>query len=79
MLIPLKLATPFTALTVVVPTRVAPLGPLTIASVTGLRAVVTRLPLASRTSTSIAGEIAVPAVVLVGGCVEKTSWVGTAP
>ena len=76
---PLKRATPFTAFTLAVPDSVPPPALFAIARVTASRAVVMRLPLASRTSTSTAGEIAAPAVPLVG-CVENASWVGaTAP
>ena len=70
---------PFAAFTITLPKRVPPPALVPISRVTAARDVVTRWPLASRTSTSTAGEKAAPAVLLVG-CVENASWVAaTAP
>ena len=67
-----KLATPFTAETVVVPPRVPFFGFVPIATVTGFEALVTRFPPASRISTCTAGLIVAPPVVLTG-CTRKPS------
>src|SRR5256885_3533737 len=68
-----KVATPFTAATVVVPARVPLAGLVPIATVMLVVAVVTVLPWASWTATCTAGVFAAPAVVLLG-CTVKTSF-----
>ena len=71
-LIPEKVATPPTALTVVVPERVPPPGFVPSANVTAPVNAVAVLPLASRAVTTIDGDITLPAVPL-DGCVVKAS------
>ena len=61
-----KVATPATALTVVVPPSVLPPGLVPMAIVIEAVEVVTRLPSASRTSTCKAGAIATPATSVPG-------------
>ena len=65
-----KVATPFTAFTVVVPDRVPPPELFPIARVTLLVAEVTVLPDASCIATCNAGEMLAPAVVLLGWTVK---------
>jgi hypothetical protein len=79
MLRPPKVATPFTAFTVTVPDRTAPLVPVpvVIASVTGAEDVVTVFPLASCTVTTGGVPKATPAVLLALGCVVNASFVAT--
>ncbi len=69
-----KLATPFTAATVVVPPRVAPPGLVASATVTLPVKLGTGFPAASSALTWTAGLIAAPATVL-DGCTVKASWV----
>src|SRR6266516_1675839 len=69
-----KLATPLTAVTVVVPDRVPPLGFVPRATATEPANPVATLPPASSAVTCTAGVIAAPAAVLVG-CTVKTNWV----
>ncbi len=71
----LKVATPFCGVTVSVPLR--PL-PLVSASVTGLVALVTTLPLPSCICTWTAGVIVAWVSALVG-CTENATFTGTAP
>src|SRR5512140_3955955 len=61
-----KEASPPDAATVVVPDRIPPPGLVPIATVTFAVEVVTVLPNASCTATCTAGEIAAPAMALVG-------------
>ena len=61
-----KLASPLAAATVAVPESVPPPGLLPIATVMLADELVTVLPNESSTATCTAGEIAAPAVVLVG-------------
>ena len=68
-----KVATPFTAVTLVVPERVPPPGFVPSATVTVPVNPVAVFPCASSAVTCTAGVIAAPAVVLFGGTV-KTSW-----
>ena len=70
----LKVATPFTAATVVVPPRVLPPGLLPNPIVTSPVNVGTGLPAGSSAVTCTAGAITWPATVFVGCCV-KTSCV----
>ena len=74
---PEKVATPLTAVTEVVPARVAPLEPVpeVIARVTLALEVVTGLPLASSIVTTGDVAKAVPAVLVVLGWVVKASLV----
>ena len=65
-------ATPFTAVTIVVPPRSAPTGPLPNAMVTGPVKLVAVLPKLSWASTTTAGENATPAFT-AEGCVVNTS------
>src|SRR5712691_9156745 len=67
-----KVATPFTAATVVVPASVPPAGLVPIARVTLLVAPVSRAPNWSRISTVTAGVIVAPAWVLIGCCTKAT-------
>src|SRR2546423_12401612 len=67
-----KVATPFTAATVLVPARVPLAGLVPIATVMLVVAVVTVLPWASWTVTRTAGVFAAPAVALLG-CTVKTT------
>jgi hypothetical protein len=62
----LKVATPFTAFTGVVPLKVPELGFVPIVIAIGAELVVTRLVNASTTCTVTAGVIAEPAFVVVG-------------
>src|SRR5262249_49282143 len=64
----LNVATPATALTVVVPLSVAPPGLVPIEIVTAAVLLVTTLPLASCTCTVTAGVMAVPATAFDGCC-----------
>ena len=68
-----KVATPFTAATVVVPARVPLAGLVPIATVMLVVAVVTVLPCASWTATCTAGVFAAPATALLG-CPMKASF-----
>src|SRR5437773_1974641 len=68
-----KVATPFTAATVVVPARVPLAGLVPIASVMLVVAVVTVFPWASWTVTRTAGVFAAPAAALLG-CTVKTRF-----
>src|SRR2546423_7607312 len=68
-----KVATPFTAATVVVPERVPLAGLVPIATVMLVVEVVTVLPWASWTVTRTAGEFAAPAAALLG-CTVKTTF-----
>src|SRR5512147_1691992 len=72
-----KLATPFTADTVVVPDSVPPPGLVPMATVMLAVELVTVFPSASCTVTCTAGMIATPAVEFVG-CTAKASLVATA-
>lgn len=72
-----KVATPFTAFTVVVPERFPPLGLVSSAMVTLLVAPATLAPPESWISTVNAGEI-VPPVKVVVGCTVKASLTGPA-
>src|SRR5438093_1310766 len=67
-----RVATPFTAPTVVVPDRAPPPGLVPMATVMLATELVTVLPNASCTVTCTAGEIATPATALLG-CTEKVS------
>src|SRR3954470_3945490 len=67
-----KLATPALAFAVAVPESVPPPGLVPIATVTLAAELVTVFPNASCTATCTAGEIAAPAVALVG-CTMKAS------
>ena len=67
-----NVATPPTALTVVVPESVPPPGFAPIAIVTGSVAVGSRTPNSSRIDTSISGAIAVPAVAVVRPTVKES-------
>jgi hypothetical protein len=67
-----KVATPPTAVTVVVPERVPLAGLVPIANVMPELAVVTVLPWASWTATDTAGVIAAPAAALLGCTVKPT-------
>src|SRR6185295_12602276 len=67
-----KLATPFTAATVATPESVPPPGLVPIATVTLAEELVTVLPNASCTATWTAGEMAAPAMVVVGCTVNAT-------
>src|SRR6185295_10287883 len=67
-----KLATPFTADTVVVPDSVPPPGLVPIATVMLADELVTVLPNVSCTATCTAGEMAAPAVALVGWTVKAS-------
>ena len=69
------MAVPLNAATVVVPESVAPLGPLSMASVTLLVKPATVCPDASRAITSIAGAIMAPAIAESGGCTRKKRFV----
>src|SRR5437667_3954539 len=71
-----KVATPFTAATVLVPARVPLAGLVPIASVMLVVAVVTVLPWASWTVTCTAGVIAAPAAALLGSTVNTTFAAG---
>jgi hypothetical protein len=64
--IPLNIATPVIAFTVVVPVSAPPAGPLTIDIDTAERSDVIRFPPTSSTHAAIAGVICVPAVIVVG-------------
>lgn len=66
----LKVATPATALTVVVPLSAPPVGFVPIAITIDAELVFTRLPPASSTCTVTAGVIVAAATVLVGCCVK---------
>src|SRR5438067_6578407 len=68
-----NVAIPFTACTVVVPNRVAPLGFSPRASVTAFVAPGTVLPAASWTASWIGGDITTPPATLGGGGVTKAS------
>src|SRR5512143_1489665 len=68
-----KLATPFTADTVVVPDSVPPPGLVPMATVMLAVELVTVFPNASCTVTCTAGEMGTPPVVLLGWTV-KASW-----
>src|SRR5437667_7464918 len=68
-----KVATPFTAATVLVPARVPLAGLVPIASVMLVVAVVTVLPWASWTVTCTAGVFIAPAAALLG-CTVKTTF-----
>src|SRR5881628_13243 len=68
-----KVATPFTAATVLVPARVPLAGLVPIATVMLVVAVVTVLPWASWTATCMAGVIPAPAAALLG-CTAKMSF-----
>src|SRR2546428_390366 len=68
-----NVATPFTAVTVVVPERVALAGLVPIATVMLVVAVVTVLPWASWTATRTAGAFPAPAAALLG-CTVKASF-----
>src|SRR5436190_173299 len=68
-----KLATPLTAVTVVVPDRVPPLGFVPRATATDPANPVARFPCASRAATCTAGLIVRAATALLG-CTVKTSW-----
>jgi len=70
---PLNVATPFTAVMVVVPSRVPPPGLAPMASVIVLVAEVWTLLLASSIDTATAGEMAEPSGVLAG-CTVNISW-----
>ena len=63
---PLKVATPLTALTILVPPRVPPPGFVPMATVTEAVLVVTTLPFASSTCSVTAGLMEAPATVFVG-------------
>src|SRR3954467_3242789 len=67
-----KLATPFTADTVVVPDSAPPPGLVPIATVMLAVELVTVLPNASATDTCTAGETATPAVAFVGWTVNPS-------
>ena len=69
-----KVATPLTAVTVVVPASVPPLGLVPSATVTLPVNPVTRFPCASRAATCTAGLIVRAATALLG-CTVKTSCV----
>ena len=73
-----KVATPFTAATLVVPRSVAPLVPVpeVMATVTMPVNVVTTFPAASCPATCTAGVMALPATVFTGGT-RKASFVTT--
>src|SRR5512140_1788387 len=73
-----NVATPLTADTVVVPDSVPPPGLVPIATVTRPFKLVTVLPNASCAATCTAGEIATPAVALVG-CTVKASLFDAQP
>src|SRR5439155_25571277 len=68
-----KVATPPTAVIVVVPDKVPPAGFAPIATVTAPVKPGTVFPRASRAVTCTAGVMAAPAGVLLG-CVVKASW-----
>src|SRR5213594_1773174 len=70
-----KLATPATAVTVVVPDSVPPPGLVPIVTVTAPTKSVAVRPTASRASTWTAGASVAPAVA-AAGCITKASWVG---
>jgi hypothetical protein len=72
-----KIATPATALTVLVPLRVPALGFVPIAAVTDAVLLVTVFPKLSRTVTVTAGLIDVPATASLG-CWLNTSTAGAA-
>jgi hypothetical protein len=71
-----KVATPLTAVTVVVPQRVPPPGLSRIATVMLLVAPVTVFPDPSWIATTTAGLIAAPAVTLVGWTVKASAGAG---
>src|SRR6266566_7935398 len=73
----LNVAVPLTAVTLVVPDKVACAGLATISMSMRLRADVTVLPLASRTTTTIAGAIDTPATA-VAGWTANPNWLATA-
>src|SRR5436189_1817873 len=73
-----KLATPLTAVTVVVPDRVPPLGFVPRATATDPANPVATLPPASSAVTCTGGVIAAPAAVALG-CTLKTNWVAPRP
>src|SRR5689334_9058618 len=68
-----NVATPLTAATVVVPESVPPPGLLPMATVTLAVELGTVLPNASCTATCTDGEIAAPAMAVVG-CTVKPTW-----
>src|SRR6267142_2672529 len=70
-----KVATPFTAATVVVPDSVPPLGLAPSDAVTSPVNPATVLPSASRAATFTAGAIAAPATVDLGST-PNSSWTG---
>src|SRR5437868_3615539 len=72
-----KVATPPTAATVVVPESVPPPGLVPMATVMLAEELVTVLPNASCTATCTAGEMAAPAVALVG-CTMNATFSGAA-
>src|SRR6185436_6011545 len=72
-----NVATPLAAATVVVPDSVPPPGLVPIATVMFAVEVVTVLPNASCTATCTDGEIAAPAVAVVG-CTVKPTWAAAA-
>src|SRR5438034_471186 len=69
-----NVATPFTGVAVFVPASVPPLGLAPSAMVIGLPKVATVTPASSCAATGTAGEIVLPAVVLVGSTVDAR-WV----
>jgi hypothetical protein len=71
-----KVATPFLALTVVVPWRVAPPG-LSLMAMDTLELSVVTLPKASSTATVTGGLMVEKGVVFVG-CCRKASWLAIA-
>ncbi len=73
MLRPLNVATPFTALTVLVPDRVPLPGLVPIPTVIAAEDEVTLLPRSSCTSTCTAGLNGWPATALMGGCTMNAS------
>jgi hypothetical protein len=73
-----KVATPFTAVIVIVPDSVPPLGPEPSAIVIEPLKLVETLPDASRAVTWTAGEIALPAVALLGCTVNASCVAGGA-
>src|SRR4051812_8099288 len=72
-----NVATPPDAATVVVPDSVPPPGLVPMARVTLALEVVTVLPNASCTATCTDGEIAAPAIAVVG-CTVKPAWAAAA-
>ena len=69
----LKVATPLTALTVVVPLRLPPLGFVPIATVIDAVLLVTVFPRPSTTFTATAGLMLLPAIEFVGGWLKASA------